>query len=175
MKSPQPALSSLLASCQPLNQAFQKWWKRLRDPTLALEAFNAALLAGKLIALRRDEGKPLRVVSATSYWRRARVVFDREEPLVVVVVEGGSVVPSAFFICEIGDADAAQTSPAATHGPKPGTAAAWIDTLWPNDEWRLMSAKEMANDVADAAKKRGLKKWPRYGAVATERRKREQT
>jgi hypothetical protein len=171
MKSARSALFSLLASCQPLNQAFRKWWDRLQDPTLALEAFNAALLAGKLVALRCDEGKPPCVMPAT-YWRKARVAFDREEPWFVVVMEGDSVV-SSFYICEVSDADAAQTSPVVTHDPKPGAAAAWIDALWPNGEWRLMSAKQVHKDIADEAEKRGLKKWPSYSAVATELRKRQ--
>jgi hypothetical protein len=85
---------------QPLNQVFGQWWKRLGDRTLALAEFRRALLERRLVAVRYEEGKPLRMEPPT-YWRKARLEFDRKEPLCVEVVEGDGVpIQADFYISE---------------------------------------------------------------------------
>ena len=54
-----------------------------------------------------------------------------------------------------------------TSNPKNGSAAAWIDTLCPNGEWRLKSAKAIWRDI----KARDYE-GPSYTAIARELRNR---
>ena len=49
---------------------------------------------------------------------------------------------------------------------KPGSADAWIDYLYPNGEWRVMTAKQIHAAIANEAKTRGWKKHSSYSAVA---------
>ena len=65
-------------------------------------------------------------------------------------------------------------------GPKPGSAAAWIDEVCPNGERRLMSAKAVwaaiATEIDDRNKNtKGpqIKKKPSYSAVQKEIRQRK--
>jgi hypothetical protein len=57
---------------------------------------------------------------------------------------------------------------------KPGSAAAWIDELFPNEEWILMTGKAVHGAIAKEAEKRELKKIPSLSAVRAELRKRRQ-
>jgi hypothetical protein len=67
------------------------------------------------------------------------------------------------------------SSAAAKKTPKPGSAAAWIDELYPNDARRLlMTGKQVHNGIAQEADMRGLKKWPSYSAVLLELKTRRQ-
>ena len=56
-------------------------------------------------------------------------------------------------------------SPSTTKS-KPGSADAWIDYLYPNGEWRLMTAKDIHKKIVPEAKTLGVK-TPSYSAVAT--------
>ena len=56
-------------------------------------------------------------------------------------------------------------SPSTTKS-KPGSADAWIDYLYPNGEWRVMTAKQIYAAIAKEAKMRGWKKHSSYSAVA---------
>jgi len=56
-------------------------------------------------------------------------------------------------------------SPSTTKS-KPGSADAWIDYLYPNGEWRVMTAKQIHAAIANEAKTRGWKKHSSYSAVA---------
>jgi hypothetical protein len=47
--------------------------------------------------------------------------------------------------------------------PRPKSAAVWIDTLYPNGEWRLKSAKAIERDI-----KKLDPEGPSYRAVARE-------
>jgi hypothetical protein len=49
--------------------------------------------------------------------------------------------------------------------PKPGSAAAWINELWPNGEWQLMTAKQAQQAIERAAKTRGHNRWPSESSV----------
>jgi hypothetical protein len=49
---------------------------------------------------------------------------------------------------------------------RPGSADAWIDFLFPNGEWRLMTPKQVHKVIANYAKERGWKEYPSYSAVA---------
>jgi hypothetical protein len=52
--------------------------------------------------------------------------------------------------------------------PKPGSAAAWIDELCPNDEWRTMTGKQLHQFIERKAKERKLNKWPSLRGVQNE-------
>jgi hypothetical protein len=65
-------------------------------------------------------------------------------------------------------------------GPKPGSAAAWIDEVCPNGEWRLMSAKAVEAAIAMEIDDRNkntkgprIKKKPSYSAVQKEIKQRK--
>ena len=49
---------------------------------------------------------------------------------------------------------------------KPGSADAWIDFLFPDDEWRLLTPKQIHDAIAKHAKDKGWKTFPSYSAVA---------
>jgi hypothetical protein len=53
--------------------------------------------------------------------------------------------------------------------PKPGSAAVWFDKLYPNDEWDLKKAKDIANDI-----RRQDPKGPGYTSVRRELRRRRE-
>jgi hypothetical protein len=53
-------------------------------------------------------------------------------------------------------------------GSKPGSAATWIDELWPNREWHLLTGKQVHQAIEREAKTRGLNKWPSPRAVYLE-------
>jgi hypothetical protein len=59
----------------------------------------------------------------------------------------------------------ATKKPAPPRGPKPGSAAAWIEELYPADEWRLMTGKQIHQDIDREAKKRKLNRSPSYRTV----------
>jgi hypothetical protein len=52
--------------------------------------------------------------------------------------------------------------------PKAGSAAAWIDDLWPKDKWRLMKIKRMHDDIVKAAVARNIPDPPSETAVRDE-------
>jgi hypothetical protein len=58
---------------------------------------------------------------------------------------------------------------------RPGSADAWIDHLFPNGEWRVMTAKQIHKAIANYAKERGWKKFSSYSAVAAAVRRKRQT
>jgi hypothetical protein len=65
-------------------------------------------------------------------------------------------------------------------GPKPGFAAAWIDEVCPNGEWRLMSAKTVEAAIATEIDDRNkntkgprIKKKPSYSAIQKEIKQRK--
>jgi hypothetical protein len=70
--------------------------------------------------------------------------------------------------------DLGPRSPPKPSGPKPGSAAAWIDAMWPDDEWRLMTGKHVHDDIVQEANRRGKRRRPSYSAVLLELRKRRQ-
>jgi hypothetical protein len=82
---------------RPLNQVFYEWWRRLQNPSVARAEFHRALREGELVASLYQEGKELRALGR-SYWQRARLEFDREEPLVVVVMLGDVPQPGSFYV-----------------------------------------------------------------------------
>ena len=51
---------------------------------------------------------------------------------------------------------------------RPGSAAAWIDDLWPKGQWRLMKIKRMHTDIVNAAKDRNISETPSETAVRDE-------
>jgi hypothetical protein len=64
---------------------------------------------------------------------------------------------------------AAETVPSespSTTKSKPGSADAWIDYLYPNGEWRLMTPKQIHATITNEAKTRGWKKHLSYSTVA---------
>jgi hypothetical protein len=85
------------ALARPLNQVFHEWWRRLQDPSVACAEFHRALRKGELVASYQEEGKQLRAIGR-SYWRRARLEFDHEEPLVVVVMLDDAPQQGSFYI-----------------------------------------------------------------------------
>jgi hypothetical protein len=74
----------------------------------------------------------------------------------------------------LGPRPSPKPTPAPPSNPKPGSAAAWIDEVCPNGEWRLMTGKQVHGEIVREAEKRKPKKWPSYSAVMTELRKRRQ-
>jgi hypothetical protein len=85
------------AVTRPLNEVFHEWWRRLQSSSVAREEFHRALRKGELVASLYQEGKGLRALGR-SYWRRARPEFDREEPLVVVVMQGDVPQQGSFYV-----------------------------------------------------------------------------
>jgi hypothetical protein len=60
-----------------------------------------------------------------------------------------------------------QLTPQVREGqPKTGSADVWIDFLFPDDEWRLLTATQIHDAIARHAKDKGWKTFPSYSAVA---------
>jgi hypothetical protein len=55
----------------------------------------------------------------------------------------------------------------------PGSAAAWIDEVCPNGEWRVMTGKQVHQAIEREAKHRKLNKWPSLRGVQIEIRKKQ--
>jgi hypothetical protein len=85
------------APARPLNQVFHEWWRRLQNSSVARAEFHRALREGELVASLYQEGKELRAIGR-SFWRRARLEFDREEPLIVVVMLGDVPQQGRFYV-----------------------------------------------------------------------------
>jgi hypothetical protein len=84
---------------EPLPVVYNRWWRRFNNQGFALAEFNRALRLGELVATQQQEDMAPRELP-TSYWRAARVVFDRDDPLTVVVVEGDKPAPGIFYVHE---------------------------------------------------------------------------
>jgi hypothetical protein len=134
-----------------------------------------------------DTWRPYRIKEALcrilepSYWAAAfelRDVIGHSDRVRVEPSTGSFLDGRHYFFVRRRDLDRLYP-PANTNlqeeatGSKPGSASAWIDELWPDDdEWRLLSAKDVYKAIAKEAEKRRLKKWPSYRAVANEVRRR---
>jgi hypothetical protein len=76
----------------------------------------------------------------------ARILAEAETKRASLFAEAFTPLPNlAELMSRSGSDDAG--------GPKhrPGSAAAWIDELWPNDEWHLMRPKRIHDEIVDAA------------------------
>jgi hypothetical protein len=69
---------------------------------------------------------------------------------------------------EVISVPASDNKPVLLSDAKPGSAAAWMNELWPNEQWRLLTSKQIFNEIVKAAKLRKLTKWPSETAVRDE-------
>jgi hypothetical protein len=85
--------------------------------------------------------------------RRADNIFDEDAAYYVWKPEFEKLWPTA--------------TPTTPSAPPAGSAGAWIDSLFRDGEWRLMTAKDIHGKIVLEAKKLGVKA-PSYSAVAAE-------
>ena len=166
----------------PLDEAFACILASVASSTLAVRDLHRDLCSGQLGSAIRGlsyDGKhELSAVLEPSYWSDAILTVGPNNPkhVCILVPRRPDGIHLFYFFVRRRDVGklyfATTPSPAPQSGPKPGSAAAWIDELYPNSEWRLMTGKQVHYGIARDAKKRELKKWPSYRAVLLELKRR---
>ena len=171
----------------PLADAHARLGRRTGSPGLAARDLSDAMKSGDVRSLRRPIGRgsgPDRELLAKSFWT-AHELYSGSALLVVDRSRGGQIITAAaargfaFFVWSpdlerYWPGICPEPAPKRVDTPKPGSAAAWIDELYPNREWRLMTGKQVHDDIARTAKESGQKRWPSYSAAVLELRKRRQ-
>jgi hypothetical protein len=186
----------------PLEEAFNRIKAWIGSTELTERDLHQDLLTGRLKSAVRciePDGTETRIILEPAFWRwppaNAGVSslwtdWWKGRFEVGHLVEGRIETKTRYFFVRRCDVDKfypiatssgpqpsprlAAKEPVPPDGPKSGSADAWIDELFPNGEWRLMTAKQVHDGIAREAEKRGLKKWPSYSAVLLELRTRRQ-
>jgi hypothetical protein len=108
---------------------------------------------------------PERELLSADYWDDTSEIWPSSDGLLVRYKRGR--VFGYFFVWE---PDVKGFFGNKTSEPKPGSAGAWFNELYPNDEWRLKTAKDIANEI-----RKNDPKGPGYTSVRGELKRRRET
>jgi hypothetical protein len=111
---------------RPLSVAITERWQRLQNSNVALAEFHRALREGDLVAWLYQEGKELRAIGR-SYWRRARLEFDRE--LVLTIMLGDAPQPGRFYVSAVPHPDVSPEPPLAQRKSRAGSGLRLLSDL----------------------------------------------
>jgi hypothetical protein len=162
----------------PFLAVHERFCQRLGNPDLAATDLTEALRSPRLRSMvrymprarRHQPELPERELWSVDDWDRHEIQYWSDGLLVAVKQpsRGFAVqvlrVYGYFFVW---GPDVEEFFGGKPTAPKPGSAAAWIDELYPNGLWRLKKAKDVANEI----RKRDPK-GPGYTAVREEMKRR---
>jgi hypothetical protein len=171
----------------PLANVHRLFQERLGSPHLAATDLTEALRSPRLRSMVRYMPRerihrpelPKRKLWSADDWDQHEIQYWSDGLLVAVKQPSRGVgvqvlrVYGYFFVWE---PDVKEFFGDKTTTSKPGSAAAWVDELCPNGEWRTMTGKQLHQSIERKAKERKLNKWPSLRAVQNElSRRRRQT
>jgi hypothetical protein len=162
-----------------------RYLTRAGGPRPAIFALNQAALSGRLQVTCRhfivDNGKRVlkgKGIVRPSFWRdhvTFELVNGRAQVRALKALDPGEY---EYTLPAQAVQELLRTSPAASKSSKrtaskPGSAGAWVDELYPNGEWRLMTAVAIHRGIERAAERQGLGKGPSLRGVQRELKKRQ--